>query len=137
MPKVFLSPSTQEWNKYATEGNEELYMKSALGERIIKFTEQNGMTQRDLAGRIGISEVSLSRYINGDRSPRPAILSDLASALNVSVSDLTGDAPGSAQGFENEYYQIHRLIARNASQMTAQQKTEIVNALFESIPQKG
>ena len=26
MPKVFLSPSTQEWNKYATEGNEEQYM---------------------------------------------------------------------------------------------------------------
>lgn len=26
MPNVFLSPSTQEWNKYATEGNEEQYM---------------------------------------------------------------------------------------------------------------
>lgn len=26
MPSVFLSPSTQEWNKYATKGNEEEYM---------------------------------------------------------------------------------------------------------------
>lgn len=26
MPRIFLSPSTQEWNPYATQGNEELYM---------------------------------------------------------------------------------------------------------------
>ena len=33
MPKVFLSPSTQEWNQYATDGNEELYM-NLLADRI-------------------------------------------------------------------------------------------------------
>ena len=26
MPNVFLSPSTQEWNKYASSGNEQQYM---------------------------------------------------------------------------------------------------------------
>ncbi|MDE6783863.1 MAG: SH3 domain-containing protein [Ruminococcus sp.] len=36
MPKIFLSPSTQEWNKYATEGNEQLYM-NLLADRMEPF----------------------------------------------------------------------------------------------------
>lgn len=43
MPKVFLSPSTQEWNKYATEGNEELYM-NLLADRMEPYLRSCGIT---------------------------------------------------------------------------------------------
>lgn len=43
MPKVFLSPSTQEWNKYATEGNEELYM-NLLADRMEPYLRSSGIT---------------------------------------------------------------------------------------------
>lgn len=43
MPKVFLSPSTQEWNKYATEGNEELYM-NLLADRMEPYMRSSGIT---------------------------------------------------------------------------------------------
>ncbi len=43
MPKVFLSPSTQEWNQYATSGNEELYM-NLLADRIEPYLRSSGIT---------------------------------------------------------------------------------------------
>lgn len=42
MPKVFLSPSTQEWNSYATEGNEELYM-NLLADRMEPYFRSSGI----------------------------------------------------------------------------------------------
>ena len=43
MPKVFLSPSTQEWNQYATEGNEELYM-NLLADRMEPYLRSCGIS---------------------------------------------------------------------------------------------
>lgn len=43
MPKIFLSPSTQEWNKYATEGNEELYM-NLLADRMEPYLRSSGIS---------------------------------------------------------------------------------------------
>ena len=42
MPKVFLSPSTQENNSYATSGNEELYM-NLLADRIEPYFRASGI----------------------------------------------------------------------------------------------
>ncbi|MBR3760431.1 MAG: N-acetylmuramoyl-L-alanine amidase [Ruminococcus sp.] len=42
MPKVFLSPSTQEWNQYATSGNEELYM-NLLADRMEPYLRSSGI----------------------------------------------------------------------------------------------
>lgn len=43
MPNVFLSPSTQEWNRYASEGNEELYM-NLLADRIEPYFRSCGIS---------------------------------------------------------------------------------------------
>ena len=45
MPKVFLSPSTQEWNQYATSGNEELYM-NLLADRMEPYLRSSGISIR-------------------------------------------------------------------------------------------
>lgn len=42
MPKVFLSPSTQEFNDYITEGNEELYM-NMLADRMEPYLRSSGI----------------------------------------------------------------------------------------------
>ena len=43
MPNVFLSPSTQEWNKYATSGNEEQYM-NMLADLMEPYMLASGIT---------------------------------------------------------------------------------------------
>ena len=48
-----------------------------------------GMRQRDLARAIGSSEVTISRYVNGGRNPRLAILKNICVALGVSMEYLT------------------------------------------------
>lgn len=42
MPKVFLSPSTQEWNPYITGGNEELYM-NLIADRMEPYLRSSGI----------------------------------------------------------------------------------------------
>ena len=42
MPKVFLSPSTQEWNEYVSGGNEELYM-NLLADRLEPYLRSCGI----------------------------------------------------------------------------------------------
>lgn len=43
MPKVFLSPSTQEWNEYVTGGNEEQYM-NLLADKMEPYLRSSGIT---------------------------------------------------------------------------------------------
>lgn len=60
MPKIFLSPSTQEWNSYATEGNEELYM-NRLADRMEPYLRSSGIQyvrndpERNVGGAIADS----------------------------------------------------------------------------------
>ena len=57
MPFVFLSPSTQEWNKYATQGNEEVYM-NRLADKMEPYMLASGISftrndpQRNVTGAI-------------------------------------------------------------------------------------
>ena len=61
-----------------------------LGERIAGLLEQLGITQRELANRIGITEVSMSRYIRGDRTPKGPVVANMATALNTTTDYLLG-----------------------------------------------
>lgn len=58
-------------------------LKIAIAER--------GMTQGELAEKSGVTEASISRYVNGGRTPNLGKVKMLAECLNVSVSYLLGD----------------------------------------------
>ena len=45
-------------------------MAQNLGGRIAELLTQYNMSQRELADKAGITEVSMSRYIKGDRVPK-------------------------------------------------------------------
>ena len=100
-------------------------MGKKLGLRISEALQKRGMTQKELANRIGVTESVISRYISGDREPKPDILANIATALHTTSDFLLG--------IENEEFnhpRIRRMIARNASSMTEQEKKELINALF-------
>lgn len=64
--------------------------KKDLGERIAGLINELGISQRELADRIGVTEVSMSRYIRGDRTPKGPIIADMATALNTTTDYLLG-----------------------------------------------
>lgn len=63
-----------------------------IGLRVARYRDLAGLTQQQLADRIGKSRPYLSQIENGSRSVTTrALLISLAEALNVSTTDLTGN----------------------------------------------
>ncbi len=104
-------------------------MNNTLGERISELLEKNGMTQRELADLVGVTEVSMSRYIKGGRIPRGPIIANIALALHTTTDYLLGQEAD--EDSEIVYYRTQRAIARNAKNWSRKQKADLVNALFE------
>lgn len=61
-----------------------------IGKRIKAALDAKGMTQRELAKKIRVREVSVSRYVTGNRIPRAPILMEMARVLGVSCDFLMG-----------------------------------------------
>ncbi len=65
---------------------------NTLGYRLVDLLKAKDMTQKELAYTIGVSEVSISRYVNNARKPRTMVLYKMAEVLGVSAEYLlTGD----------------------------------------------
>ena len=58
--------------------------------RLDQARKEKGLTQRELANRVGVTEVSMSRYVNGARVPKGPIVVNIAKALGASVDYLAG-----------------------------------------------
>lgn len=59
-----------------------------LAERIKQIRENKGMTQKQAAALMGISQQAYSQYESGTREPKPETLGRIATALNVSKFEL-------------------------------------------------
>ena len=105
-------------------------MNETLGGRISELLDKNGMTQRELADMVGVTETSMSRYIKGDRMPKGPIIANIALALHTTADYLLGQE--GEEDSELVYYQTQRAIARNARNWSNKQKADLVNALFET-----
>ena len=100
-------------------------MGKKLGQRILSAIRTKGISQKELALEVGVTEGVISRYISGEREPKPEMIANIATALHTTSDYLLG--------IEDEAYshpKIRRMIARNASKMTEEEKRELINALF-------
>ena len=61
-----------------------------LGKRITQFRKERGLTQVELAERLGVGQPVLSNYEHGRLRPNHVILATLAKALQVSSDELLG-----------------------------------------------
>jgi transcriptional regulator with XRE-family HTH domain len=104
-------------------------MISKLGENILNYAKQLNLSQKELASMIGVTDTTMSRYINGTREPKIEVLSNLATVLQTSVDELIGQQV--SQDKTDEYPEIKRLIARNNKSLTMAKKREIINVLLE------
>lgn len=100
-------------------------MGNKLGLKIGEALQQCNMTQKDLASRIGVTEAVISRYISGEREPKPEMIANIATALHTTSDYLLG-----IERDDFDYPKIRRIIARNASAMTEREKRDLINALF-------
>ena len=100
-------------------------MSQELGKRIADLLKRKGIQQKELAERIGLTEATISRYISGERDPKPEVLANIATALHTTSDFLLG-----IEQDQFDFPRVQRMIARNASALSAQEKRELISALF-------
>ena len=96
---------------------------SIFAERLSLLLKEQGISQKELAEVVGVTEASMSRYMHSERIPKSAIIANIATALHTTSDYLLGT--------ETEGGKIKRLLARNAPSMTNEQKRELINVLFD------
>ena len=62
--------------------------ENKIGSFIQLRRKEKGMTQKDLADRIGVSDKTISKWENGNSVPDTEILTSLCQSLDISVNEL-------------------------------------------------
>lgn len=80
-------------------------MKEQLARNICRYRKERGLTQEELARRLGLTFQAVSKWENAQTMPDLSLLPDLAAILNVSTDRLLGYVPQDKQVsiYENEY----------------------------------
>lgn len=102
-------------------------MAREITKRISGLLSRRNMNQKELSMATGITESSISHYVKGDRIPRGVNLLKIAKALNTSTDYLLGNEDSD---LEKDLQVVKTLIARNASQMTKDEKMELMSVLL-------
>ena len=57
---------------------------------LIDMMEEKGYSQKDLSYETGLSEMTISRYVNGQSMPKLSALFNLAVVFDCELEDLVG-----------------------------------------------
>ena len=103
-------------------------MKYELGCKIRKYRQAAGLSQKELASRLGISNSRVSNWEQGINRPDADMLADICRVLEVSPSDLLG-----VTLTDDEFSSEERaLIAAFRAKPDVQQAVKILLGLEES-----
>ena len=67
---------------------------SLLGERVRKARISKGMSQRELAGELGLTQAAISQFEKGQRLPTHKNLRKMSYILDLDVTELAGEDQG-------------------------------------------
>jgi transcriptional regulator with XRE-family HTH domain len=67
----------------------------AIHARILALRTEAGLSQEDLAAKVGVDKTAVSHWENGVSSPKGARLPAVASALGVTIDELFHEAKAS------------------------------------------
>ena len=93
---------------------------TALANRLSEMLKKRGMTQKEFAERLGVTEVSVSRYITGKRIPRATIIMKMEKIFGVSVGYLMSQETNlvemiisyTTDGTDYQYHDNHGILVR-------------------------
>lgn len=88
-------------------------VRQNISKNITKFRELKGITQKELAAKLGTSPSRVSNWEQGANSPNIEILIELCRILDVSINDIYGVYPDSKVSVsfeEREYISKYRKL---------------------------
>ena len=103
---------------------------------LVSLMEENNMKQNVVAEKIGVSEVTISRYISGKRTPRLDIIIKIANLFKVSTDYLLGitsnPSPSLSSGNLNtDISEIaHKLYSLKNDEHLSQKQIELIKNMI-------
>ena len=113
-------------------------MQEIFVKRLVELMENANMTQIELASKIGTTNVTISRYMSGERSPRIEIVAEIAKVFNVSIDYLLGVPSGKNKRFiENEsmvdlYKIVNHLGFLNDEHKLTNEQIKLIKKLLDA-----
>lgn len=81
-----------------------------IGENIRKIRKEKGLTQSELAKKIGMSYQQIGQYEKGKRQPKIETIDKIATALGVRIVDITRDFKFSDYQKTSEFQRLERSV---------------------------
>ena len=94
--------------------------------RFNELLKESNYSQKQIAALSHTTEASLSRYVSGDRMPKPEILANLATVLHTTTDYLLGKT-----NKYSDFQELKALIARSKDYYSEEQKKELTNLILE------
>ena len=94
-------------------------------ERLVQEMRKAHMSQKEFAEQVGLTPVSINRYISGSREPKQSNVLEMARVLNVSPDYLTGFDVDHMTSDET-YRRVIWDIRSSCKNWTTQQKRELI-----------
>lgn len=104
--------------------------KFNFSNRLINTMNERGIKQRELALAVGVTEVSMSRYVHGLRIPRMAVLRKISEELHVTTDYLIGK-DDYIHDPETALWNVIKLSFEYSDEWTIKEKKRIIDVLFK------
>ena len=102
-----------------------------FNENLRRFRKEKGLTQKEMADRLGINMSTYSRYETGNREPYVPMVKKMADILGVTGDELIGLDEG--QDAPSEYY-LSRRAAVYAEKMANNPKYQVLFDAAANVP---
>jgi transcriptional regulator with XRE-family HTH domain len=110
-----------------------------LGARIAQLRKDQGMTQTQLAQRLGIAQQTLAHYEVGRLRVAASMLPVLAQVLGTTVEELIGQAPARAAGERGPAPRLQRQLERLSTLPKTKQRAvmEVLESMLAQAAREG
>ena len=97
----------------------------SIGTRVGVLMRDRGLSQKELAGLVGVTEAAMSRYLKNDREPKIDVVAKLARALHTTTDFLIyGDVQ------ESEFEEVYRAINSCTKDLDDKQRLALMKLLL-------
>lgn len=101
-----------------------------IGENIKRIMELQNMSQKELAEKSGLTEASISKYINDERTPRIDAIVSISHALGVDVKTLIDDSEDN--NIKATFESMKLAIARGLDDLSLEERAELASYILKN-----
>ena len=87
------------------------YMKNYIGNKIKELRKQAGLTQSELAARLGVSSSSVGMYEQGRREPDNDMILKLCNIFGVTSDSLIGNKKAESRELSDVFNEFTQLLS--------------------------